>query len=191
MGIFTLYFRSDTHTVNGTTAYVIGNENSSSVLNIMATNGYTTRAATGNYEIVGVDILHSNSTTTNIAGTVANTWRYFQDGGDGYGVQSAIFSCPETSLVTTDALLIHWQCNVNGVYSAITDWVSNQLGWTKLQACDWTIYRYSRLYSGSQGGPYPGAWAQAYIYWGDASHTTYMGDISANDGSTGGYGLVI
>jgi hypothetical protein len=62
---------------------------------------------------------------------------------DGEGYQSKDWSCPETPINTTDAILIITKC-VAGTIEAMVSHFTEQLGGTKLNSATWTFTLYTR-----------------------------------------------
>ena len=193
----TLYCRSDTHTINGLTAKILAITNSYSSSYMQPTvsqqggldNPYSVQ---GLYRAATISIVHADGSEYTIGTAEAQTSR--TSGPE--GVQSATFSCPQTSMLITDAIKIVWYCEntIRGVQQhSITDtWISGQLGWLKLNASTWTLYRYSYLsYSIIPVNP-PFQYMHVVasrIYYGDSIHATYIDGIDYT-GKDGGYAII-
>jgi hypothetical protein len=139
----TRYFRSDSQTVNGLSAYKLGTSQSASLQYVVLGTGRTT--ATG-YAGIRVWKRSSDGTETEItAGTpVAQVSR----NAAGEGLQSAAWSCPSTSLSPTDAIVIRvygkWG---TGLWTLVATFITEQLGAQSLDAATWTVYYYTHWYS--------------------------------------------
>jgi hypothetical protein len=135
----TRYYRGEQQTVNGRTAYKLGNSNSD------VDFWYGGEKSPGGLSIVSycssVYIQHDDGTDTMIGKGVAFAMR--NTAGQGY--QSATWNCPEISLRPTDAIYIQdyiWDVfgsNIMGERYFITE----QLGATKLNAATWTFTRWT------------------------------------------------
>jgi hypothetical protein len=195
----TLYMRSDNQTVNTVLGYKLQETNSDSVLSFNTTASFknspngdmSTYNGTANYNGIYAYVLHSDGSTTLLGSSVANTQRTGQSSSE--GIQNSTFSCPETNLVVTDALEIVLYADAQidggtGPYNITRTFVSNQLGWVKLEATDWTIYRYSKYdwnsfhicipppYCGSVNAMNSACYAT--LSHGNSTYTTYISGIN-------------
>ncbi len=141
----TLYLRSDQHTINTITAYKLLITNSSSIGNIADSDSYGIPSANTSYhEISDVDIVHSDGSITAVgSGIRAQNTRTVA----GTGEQNANWSCPETSMLVTDAIRIRVYTRMESTpsLSANTYFITEQLGWTKLKATTWTFYKWTEF----------------------------------------------
>lgn len=194
MPITTLYCRSDTHTVNNVTGYILDTTNSSSNDNI--DSGAKIGASPGPpgqdmgyYYVSSISIIHADGSETSLdSGTLAQTTHGPTYNEDSQTVESATWGCPSTSLLSTDAIKIVWATyGLNGRIGYTPNWpqtriwISNQLGWSKLNSATWTLYRYYRFYALTEGlvNPpyYYGQRVETWIYYGDSTYTTYIAGI--------------
>ena len=172
--VVTFYCRSDTHTINGLNAYKLSETASASEI-YDADNQLNGSTAYWWFTII---IRHADSSETTIASLVAETVR----SSVGFGVQSATWNCPETNIVSTDALkIIITEYKSAGVAHEMV-FVSEQLGWDKLNAATWTCYRYTYWqFVDFQTIP-------VRTYWGN-SDDTYISGIDYT-GFSGGYAVI-
>lgn len=99
----------------------------------------------------------------------------------GEGLQSNTWTCPQTDLVSSDAIRLSafvkvpdtWRSIGYGVNDA---WITEQLGASQLNSATWRIYSYTRCYQG---------WATpemlrtiGYLYWGNSAHNTRITNFS-------------
>ena len=138
MATVNFYNRADLHTVNGQYGYVLDTSNTSTTLSWGALDtGFSPPSSI--YFNSDVYIRHSDSSETLIGNGIAQTTRTV----NGSGQQSATWSCPETSLATTDALKI-----VQRVYSDdnfLRTFISSRLGQTQLDEATWTFNRFTQV----------------------------------------------
>ena len=169
----TLYERSDTHTVNTLNAYQLQEDNTSSSANMQALCGYTEWRSS-------VYILHADGSTTTLGSDVAIVSR----SGVGVGLQTATWDCPETILVSTDAIKIVELMTASG--SPTRTFVSEQLNKTKLEASTWTFYKYTGIVVVSV---IPERYGATYA-WGSSAASSRIENIDLSSGS-GSYGFII
>lgn len=159
MTIETRYFRSDTWTVNSVTAGKL----QTSALDSLST---AADSKVGSYTIYyGYDIriAHSDGSETEIGTKVAVVSRSV----NGEGIENATWSCPATSIVSTDAVRIipYVKFGSGGAWENIdwftTGWITEQLGDTLLSASTWTIYSYLKRYES-------GGTTNANLFWSSA-----------------------
>ena len=194
----TLYCRSDTHTTNTVTGYILAIVNSNSVSAFGSVDGIINISPngtpSGNTKAT-VSILHSDGSETVLGTDIAVV-----DGAQsGSGiVYNAIWNCPETPMVPTDAIKIVWKTYAKILQGGASDtdsriFVSSQLGWTKLNASIWTLYRYvTATYSCHATGGDPTRWVSVCsigISHGDSVATTYINGIDYTR-ADGGYSMI-
>jgi hypothetical protein len=132
----TRYFRSDTQTVNGLTAYKLLPTN---------TTLYTEKSVARIYTYVGIRVWKRSAAgveTEITAGKAVARVTY----GTTYGVYSATWSCPSTPLDPTDAIVVRvYDCASDGTIGAlIAEFITEQLGAKSLDASTWTVYYWLR-----------------------------------------------
>lgn len=134
----TRYMRSDQHTINGLTAYKLGIAQST-------TYGICSEQA---YDLVRYDWgirvwkRSSGGTETEITSgiPVATVYRT----SVGAGIQSNTWACPQTTLDSTDAIVVR-------VYGKLSAWIllrtfiTEQLDAQQLDSSTWTVYYYTQL----------------------------------------------
>jgi hypothetical protein len=128
----TRYFRSDTQTVNGLTAYKLLPTN---------TTLYTEKGVARYYAYVGIRVWKRSAAgvETEITGGKAVAIVAY---GTTYAVRSATWSCPSTPLASTDAIVVRvYDCDSDGTVGAlIAEFTTEQLGAKSLDASTWTVY---------------------------------------------------
>jgi len=68
------------------------------------------------------------------------------------GIVFAYWSCPQTSLATTDAIVVRVYASDGSTWVLLDTWVTEQLGATQLDGVQWTVYYY--IYVVSKTGVY-------------------------------------
>lgn len=132
----TLYFRSDNHTVNGYNGFSLGEEISDSYTSISVPN-HQFRWARWHFQFA---IRHADGTEDDLGGPSPFAHMYYT-GGD--RMTSLTWTCPETDLDVTDALRV--RVFITGTTCAgykgpvYAQFISDQLGWIKLNESTWTI----------------------------------------------------
>jgi len=116
-----------------------------------------------------VIIRHSDSSETNIDSKIAQVSRSV-DGGPSN--QTADWTCPETSLVSTDCLLIRTYTKLGaGSWLLNDEWITEQLDYSTLENNTWTFSYYTRRsYIGGN------TWARFY-HGADASYNIKITNI--------------
>ena len=133
----TRYMRSDQHTVNGLTAYKLGLEQTTAYAWIEV--GYQGSAAA--YFDIEIAVRHADGTETELL-----PWTQFAvRTTTGEGFQTYNFSCPQTSLSATDAIVVRLRARNYGG-SAVATFITEQLGASGLPAATWTFYVYTYCY---------------------------------------------
>lgn len=137
----TFYFRSDYHTVNGLYGRQLKTSQSSS-------DDYDSYFDTGNYTVswgIRVKIRHVGGGTTELtSGSPVAIVNRTAGSSLQEGYQNNTWSCPETALETTDAILITMY-----VTDPVDPWlqagqyITPQLGANTLNASSWNVYYYT------------------------------------------------
>jgi hypothetical protein len=152
--------RIDQQTVNGLTAYVLGTTQTTGSKYF----GDIEEALLNGYWGIRVWKRTSAGVETEItAGTpVAQVYR----SAVGSGLQSATWACPETSLSSTDAIVVrvYFQYGSSGWVLA-AEFITGQLGASKLDSATWTVYYYT--YIATVGGLY-----RYRFYWGTTTYNS-------------------
>jgi len=133
----TRYFRSDTQTVNGLTASKLGTTQSASSLSATIGRGRTALSAYAGIRAWrrlsdGTEIEITSGTPVAVVSTSST------------GIVSATWSCPQTSLTTTDAVVVrvYGKWGSSGTWNLLAVFITEQLGAGQLDAATWTVYYY-------------------------------------------------
>jgi len=136
MPVETRYFRTDTHTVNGLTTE-----------QLTTTQGttYGTRFIYGSgsrlYGRLGIRVWvrHADGTEEEITGGTPVASVYVEEGTEGYF--SNTWDCPQTSLSSTDAIVVRVYGRLQGdaAWTLMDTWITEQLGAEQLDAATWTV----------------------------------------------------
>jgi hypothetical protein len=130
MPVETRYLRSDSQTVNGLTAYVLGTTQSATVKTIDITS-YS-------YLIFRVYKRSSDGTETFI---FEHAWFIVADLSGVATEYSFTENCPQTSLVSTDAIVVKiFGSTSSSGGTLLASWITEQLGASQLNAATWTFY---------------------------------------------------
>ncbi|MFX0085614.1 MAG: archaellin/type IV pilin N-terminal domain-containing protein [Candidatus Hodarchaeota archaeon] len=157
----TRYMRSDIQTINGLSAYNFGTTQTSSPLE----NNQQTNRWSGSFTVtwgIRVWIRHEDTTETEIT---LGTWvALVQRSSDGSGIQSNSWSCPQTALVPTDAVVVRVYMQIGTTTYSPTEFITEQLGASQLNSAAWTIFYYTeRDYRG-----WPQDRTRGIFSWGDS-----------------------
>lgn len=165
----TFHFRGDQHTVNGLTAYKLlttqGDDEQRLDLGPWLCGSPDPYGANSD-----VYIRHADGSEDLLGSAIAGTSLMNDPGGYANGT----WNCPETSLVGTDAIKIVERVILYGVSGPAT-WITEQLGWTKLNAATWTFRRMTFL--GGTYIPQP----PYYIFYAGIRHGTSSYDTQLQD----------
>lgn len=145
----TRYFQNaaDTHTINSLTATkLITTAPSTGAVQYHATAWHEDQTPTAyyNFDIV---LRHSDGSEVVLGSAVTQTTR----STPGFSMQSSTWACPQTTILTTDAIKVVMRAGLSTSEVAtkdfITEQVANWAGADKsiLVAATWTIYRYTVL----------------------------------------------
>lgn len=133
----TLYLRSDSHIINTVNAEKLLESNSSSDGQFGGTD-----TESNIYWTTNISIVHEDGSSTALATSVASINRSTATDGS----YTATWSCPATALNPTDAIYIYEKIGTtDGGDSVNNAWISEQLGWAKLNAATWTFTKYLYL----------------------------------------------
>ena len=162
----TRYFRSDQQTVNGLTAYKLGTTQTTTYTYVEV--GYA--GSSSSYYDIEIAVRHSDGTETELL-----AWTQFATRiATGEGLQTYNFNCPQTSLVSTDAVVVRLRARITGS-SATAVFITEQLGATQLPAATWNFYIYTYLYKSKLE-------SYADIYWGDSTYNTRVENFQWTSG---------
>jgi hypothetical protein len=139
----TRYFRSDTQTVNGLTARKL----------LTSRSGTSGSIDISNYHAyIGIRVWKRNSAGTETEITNGSPYAIAAIPSSS-GIVSANWSCPQTSLATTDAIVVRVYATADTITWVLADtWITEPLGAGSLNAATWTVYYY--IYVSSKTGVY-------------------------------------
>jgi hypothetical protein len=129
--------RSDQHTINGLTAYKLGLEQTTADTYIEADY----EGSAGAFYDIEIAVRHADGTETELLPWTQFAYRTTTGGG----FQTYNFSCPQTSLSATDAIVVRLRTRI-GDGSAVAVFITEQLGASSLPAATWTFYVYTYCY---------------------------------------------
>jgi hypothetical protein len=183
----TRYLLSGTATVNSRTGYQLGTSYLGSIHLFDGTATYTgdLSAQWG----IRVYILHSDSSFTEITmgSWVATVSR--PSGGDDASIQYNFWSCPETSLATTDAIWIEFWVQVGSNSPEIhANLVTEVLGAEQLDASTWGVYYYTER---DRSGGFFSRRTTAYLHWGDGVYNSRIENFKYSSVGGGGGSSIV
>lgn len=168
----TRYHRSDQHVVNSLTARKLLTTRSG-----VAGNMFINFAGNPQYWVADVFVRSTTATEVQIGSNVAEVSRFNPTIGITQGMQAATWTCPETTLVTTDAVRV----NEKGVgpppgyaVQIIDSFITEQLGAVLLSNVVWTFNRYTYLDFD------PGEGNIALLYYDTATYNTRIENFTWN-----------
>lgn len=158
------HFRYDFHTINGLQAYklIVGNS-----------NNYISAYISGAGDVtvyVGIRVWKRNSGGGETEITAGTPVAVVSRPNAGEGQQSNTWSCPQTSLATTDAIVVRayikigtgaWTLGADAVLNSV--FITEQLGETQLDAGVWTITYFTEKEYSSKDDITTG-----YFWWGSS-----------------------
>lgn len=174
MPSLTLYYRDDTQTVNTVNGYKAQTTNSTTGTGsspIIAAGGYypdaysdrdstiSKIASDGTETVLGTNVA-MNTTAANPAAEMDGNW-----------------DCPGATFLATDCIKIveRLAYHYGGGHSyAYLTFVTDQLGWTALNASTWTVHRWEWIFL---TGPYPTFFTHAGFSWGSSTYPTRITGI--------------
>jgi len=164
------YMRSDSHTINGITCYKLGTLNTSSFLQAGHSTGLNLTHDWG----IRAYVRHADGSEAEI--TSGTPVAIVSRNANGEGIQSATWVCPETDLVSTDAIRIEIWARFSGfAWSQLVfpGFITEQLSGHKLNGSTWTVYYWTSWnWTGSQ--------TDTYFKWGDSTRNSRIENISFN-----------
>ena len=183
----TRWMRSDTHVINGLSAYQLGTTQSSSFLE----NNQQSDRYSGDLAVewgIRVWIRHADSSEYEVTSgsTVAVVQRLAGD--EGVGILTTTWTPDETELEITDALVIRVYMTIGSTDYSPTEFITEQLGAIKLLGNEpWSVnYHTARDYRG-----WPQLRTRGIFSWGDSSHDSRITNIQIRVQSSGGGGASI
>ena len=164
----TRYFRSDTATVNGLTTEILGTSNSATFGNRTLLINDAEASATRYYWGHRTYYRTSGGVETEITSGVSNL---FYRSSIGVGWQNVNWSCPQTSISSTDSIVVKvyaslWSSAEGYAWTLLDTWQTGQLGTTIINANPWnfTVWTYLAITTGP-----PKKWTGA-IYFGNSTY---------------------
>lgn len=96
--------------------------------------------------------------------------------GGSTGLQSATWTCPETALLDTDAVVVRVFVNTGSGWYEVssTVFITEQLLATKLNSATWTVYYYTSYQAGSG---YCGSYPYGCFWWGSSSYNSRIENL--------------
>jgi hypothetical protein len=171
MPVETRYFRGDTHTVNGLTAYILGTTQSDtpkSVSHQIEGWGYDNGQA-------GIQVWKRNAAGVETEITGGTPVAIVTKAPDAGAIVSATWACPSTSLASTDAIVVRVYIKLEGetTWTLAATFITEQLGAQSLDAATWTVYYYIRVvYDPSSDS------TAVNFYWGTATYNSRIANFT-------------
>jgi hypothetical protein len=164
----TLFMRGDQHTINLLTAYKLWKPQSNTMRSYYESKPIYELSADWGIQVWKRS--QGGTETAISADKVAQVTRT----SPGQGLQSATWNCPETTLSSTDAIVVRVYQRFEGFsWQLAATFVTPQLGATKLNATTWTVYYYTKLYWTTS----PSLQSKAYFYWGTTTYNSRTQNI--------------
>jgi hypothetical protein len=130
----TRYMRSDTWTVNGLSAYKLGLEQTTTEVKVdVSSDAPMWGIRVWKRSAAGVETEITGGTPVAIVVRTATD----------SGIQSNTWSCPETSLNPTDAIVVRVYIFDGENWQLAATFITEQLNASKLNAATWTVYYYT------------------------------------------------
>ena len=182
----TRYFRSDQHTINGLTAYILGTAESNTLEEVSG----CTVTESGNEFMLGIRVYirHANGSETEITPGETVAIVDLTTGADYTTILSGAWNCSETMLENTDAIKIDVRYCCGQIWSessasTIATFITEQLGASQLDDATWTVYysiRRDRVTVGSP--PWQITYWSYYFRFGTASDNSRIEGFSYTGG---------
>ena len=164
----TLFMRGDQHTINLLTAYKLWKPQSNTMRYYYESKPIYELSAEWGIQVWKRS--QSGTETPISADKVAQVTRTIP----GQGLQSATWNCPETTLSSTDAIVVRVYQRFEGFsWQLAATFITPRLGATKLNATTWTVYYYTKLYWTTS----PSLQSKAYFYWGTTIYNSRTQNI--------------
>jgi len=163
----TRYMRGDKHTVNNLEAYKLDTSQS------VTQNTYSDAASGIKTVYWGIRVWkrNTNGTETEITGgtPVAQVSR----SANGEGMQSSIWSCPQTSLQETDAIVVRVYTKFgSSSWKLCSTFITEQLEAAQLDPSQWTVHYYTwRYYASYEKTTY------GFFKWGTPTHNSRIANF--------------
>ena len=177
----TRYMRSDQQIVNGLAAYklVISQSDTSASHVIERTGG-------GGYTINwGIRVWKRDSGGTEYEITGGTPVAQVSRAANGEGLLSTSWDCPQTSLNSTDAIVVGAYAEIVGQVSWTEQatFTTEQLSASQLDSAIWTVNYYTKYESKSTGPP-TGKYTRGTFYWGTSTYNSRIGGFSWTEADT-------
>jgi len=159
------YMRGDTQTVNSLTAYNLGkNQSSTEKLESVEAHG-------SNMAYWGVRVWKRNTEGVETEITSGTPVAQVSRSRNGYGIQTAAWDCPNTTLALTDSIVIRVYCKNGRSWILIATFTTEQLNATALKPATWTLnYWTQRNYAWTEEG-----WMTIADYgWGTTAYNSHI-----------------
>ena len=171
----TWYMRSDQHTVNTVSGYILNGTQSS-------TSKYVSLSSSGKLQTwvaVRVWIVFSDGNKSELTDGTYNV--NVTRTSSGYGYQNVTWTCPATSLNASDAIMIKVYLKVgSGSWSEKATFITAQLNMTKISG-NWTFQLYTK--NNQVYNSITHQWTTAcYFYWGSSSYNSLIDGIELSSG---------
>lgn len=176
----TYYYRSDQHTINGVSAYQLQPSNTNSALIYTYPYGCgfmfgcpATYFRTDIYRRLntGVDVM--------IGSDVAQVGRSSSPGGSSQGEQRADWNAPETNLLPSDTIkIVEKIVSYANTVIAQREFIMPVLNASKIDAGNWTFYRYTFSYSPMCSPAGPRFYCEAGETYGSSAFNTRIENVS-------------
>ncbi len=166
----TRYLTSSQHTVNGFSAYECSTTQTSSYL-----NRSSSRQGSHN-GTWGIRVWKRDSEGTMIEITSGSIVATVSRSTEGEGIQSNSWDCPQTSLLSTDAIVIRVYVSLGAGDNLLEEFVTEQLDASQLKSATWTIFYWTRL-------DWNPPTTYSYFGFGDSAHDSRIQDFSYSAGS--------
>jgi hypothetical protein len=132
----TRYFRSDSHTVNGVSAYILGTSESATLAELWIAQGSTV------YVGIRVSVIHADGSETRLDTQASAVVPMSAPAAATTTTLSAGYSIVnDVALTPTDAIKVEVYGDIKTPPAALlATFITGQLGASKLNAANWTVY---------------------------------------------------
>jgi hypothetical protein len=161
----TRYFKNANVTVNGLSAYALATDLAGTVA---STYKYKTTYYSDATVAIDVAVRHSDGTET---GIISKGAQVTVAQGDSYVLKSATVNAPQTSLASTDSIVVRVYCKLGTTWYLIGSAVftTEQLGASQLDSATWTVYYYLSMSGTLNTNTY------VYFIWDGSYHSRIEG----------------
>jgi len=171
-GTETWYMCSDEHTINGLSTYRLNETQTSTSKYVYVQSGMAGETC---YISVRVYIRDSSGNEQELTSSYSDIEVSFTSNG----LYSDTWTPPETELSTTDAILLKVFLKTESLsYEEKASFITNQLGKTKLDNTEWTVYVYGGR---TQKTTFP-QYTRCYFYWGSSSYQSRVENVKVTTG---------